>query len=243
MKDFTLEICAASYESAVAAKRGGAQRIELCSVLPVGGVTPSAGLINLVCSSVSIDVNVLLRPRPGDFLYSSYEAEEVLRDIEVCSAAGARGVVVGALTDQGDVDRTMCMEWLKSARRHNLTITFHRAIDRASDIFGALDEIMSMGYDRILTSGGFSTAPEGVEVLEKMNRQAAGHVIIMPGSGVKPSNMGDLVRRTGVSEVHFSASKTRPSLMKKFGGIGEQETLTHSDEGAIREAVKLLSEI
>ena len=157
MLDYTIEICAPSYESALAAQRGGAARIELCSELDAGGVTPSYGLIQGVRAALTIAVNVLVRPRSGDFLYSSYEVETVVRDIALCAQAGVQGVVVGALTADAKVDRTVAAEWLKEARRHGLSTTFHRAIDCADNIFDALEEVASLGYDRVLTSGGCPT--------------------------------------------------------------------------------------
>ena len=124
--DYIVEICAPSYESALAAQRGGAMRIELCSELDAGGVTPSYGLIQGVRAALTIAVNVLVRPRSGDFLYSSYEVETVTRDIALCAQAGVQGVVVGALTADAKVDRTAAAEWLKEARRYGLSTTFHR---------------------------------------------------------------------------------------------------------------------
>ena len=136
---YTIEICAPSYESAIAAQRGGAARIELCSELDAGGVTPSYGLIQGVRAALTITVNVLVRPRSGDFLYSSYEVETVTRDIALCAQAGVQGVVVGALTADAKVDRTAAAEWLKEARRHGLSTTFHRAIDCTDSIYAGHD--------------------------------------------------------------------------------------------------------
>ena len=144
---YTIEICAPSYESAIAAQRGGAARIELCSELP----------------------------RSGDFLYSSYEVETVTRDIALCAQAGVQGVVVGALTADAKVDRTAAAEWLKEARRHGLSTTFHRAIDCADSIYDALEDVASLGYDRVLTSGGCPTAWEGRETIARMQAMMANH--------------------------------------------------------------------
>ena len=192
---YTIEICAPSYESAIAAQRGGAARIELCSELDAGGVTPSYGLIQGVRAALTITVNVLVRPRSGDFLYSSYEVETVTRDIALCAQAGVQGVVVGALTADAKVDRTAAAEWLKEARRHGLSTTFHRAIDCADSIYDALEDVASLGYDRVLTSGGCPTAWEGRETIARMQAMMANHtgssrkpLIIMPGSGVNPTN-------------------------------------------------------
>lgn len=243
----TIEICAPSYESALAAQRGGAGRIELCSELDVGGVTPSYGLIQGVRAALDIAVNVLVRPRSGDFLYSGYEVETVLRDIVLCAQAGVQGVVVGALTPDAKVDRTAAAEWLKEARRHGLSATFHRAIDCAADIFDALEEVASLGYDRVLTSGGCPTAWEGRETIARMQAMMANHtgssrkpLIIMPGSGINPGNIRDLALQTGVSELHLSATVRHKSGMKVLGGIAHEETVVHSDEATIRKAVAAL---
>ncbi len=237
-----LEICANSFESAQAAKNGGADRVELCSVLSVGGVTPSTGLITMVRRSISIDINVLIRPRGGDFLYNSAEKMEVLRDIEVCAELGVNGVVIGALTNKGRVDMEGCSKWVKRAHDLGLSVTFHRAIDRAVDIFEAMEEVISLGCERILTSGGFQTAIEGRDVIKKMVELAGERIIIMPGSGVNPSNIAELASYTKAPEFHFSASKTRPSGMLSWGGIGEPETITVSDQEIVAAAVKALEQ-
>ncbi|HIR33478.1 MAG TPA: copper homeostasis protein CutC [Candidatus Coprenecus merdigallinarum] len=243
----TIEICAPSYESALAAQRGGAARIELCSELDAGGVTPSYGLIQGVRAALTIAVNVLIRPRSGDFLYSSCEVETVTRDIALCAQAGVQGVVVGALTADAKVDRTAAAEWLKEARRHGLSATFHRAIDCTDDIYDALEEVASLGYDRVLTSGGCPTAWEGRETIARMQAMMANHtgssrkpLIIMPGSGVNPTNIRDLVLQTGVSEVHLSATKRHKSGMRVLSGIAREETIVHSDEETVRRAVAAL---
>lgn len=246
---YTVEICAPSYESALAAQRGGAGRIELCSELDVGGVTPSLGLVQGVRAALNIAVNVLIRPRSGDFLYSSFEVETVLRDIAICAEAGVQGVVVGALTPDARVDRTVAGEWLKEARRHGLSATFHRAIDCSADIFDALEDIASMGYDRVLTSGGCPTAWEGRETIARMHGMMANctgssrkPLVIMPGSGINPSNIRDLALWTGVSELHLSATVRHKSGMYVLGGIAREETVVHSDESTVRKAVEALLE-
>lgn len=244
---YTIEICAPSYESALAAQRGGAARIELCSELDAGGVTPSYGLIQGVRAALTIAVNVLVRPRSGDFLYSSYEVETVTRDIALCAQAGVQGVVVGALTADAKVDRTAAAEWLKEARRHGLSTTFHRAIDCVDGIYDALEDVASLGYDRVLTSGGCPTAWEGRETIARMQAMMANRtgssrkpLIIMPGSGVNPTNIRDLMLQTGVSEVHLSATKRHKSGMRVLSGIAQEETVVHSDEETVRLAVAAL---
>ena len=244
---YTIEICAPSYESALAAQRGGAARIELCSELDAGGVTPSYGLIQGVRAALTIAVNVLIRPRSGDFLYSSCEVETVTRDFALCAQAGVQGVVVGALTADAKVDRTAAAEWLKEARRHGLSTTFHRAIDCTDDIYDALEEVASLGYDRVLTSGGCPTAWEGRKTIARMQAMMANHtgsarkpLIIMPGSGVNPTNIRDLALQTGVNELHLSATKRHKSGMRVLSGIAQEETVVHSDEETVHRAVAAL---
>lgn len=242
----SLEICSGSYLSALAASRAGADRVELCKILATGGVTPSLGFIQMAVN-LPIRVNVLIRPREGDFLYSSYEAEEILRDIRICGAAGVHGVVIGALRPDATIDEDMCRDFLKAARAQSLSTTFHRAIDRTSDIFSALDSVMSLGFDRVLTSGGCPSASEGMETLagmEKMTHTHNGglHTIIMPGGGITPDNIREIAERTGAAEFHMSASKAHPSEMTVKGGIADSDlkTVCHSDEETIRKAIHAL---
>lgn len=237
-----LEICAANMASAVAAQNSGADRIELCSELAVGGVTPSYGVISAVRSAISIAINVLVRPRSGDFLYTSDEAESVLRDIAACAQLGVQGVVVGALTPMAKVDEQMARDWLKEAHRKGLSATFHRAIDCADDIFEATDTIASIGYDRILTSGGYPNAYQGIENISKMVQMTSGcGLVIMPGSGINPDNIKEIAEYTKATEIHFSASSKYPSGMKVLGGIAVEETLTQSDPAKIVTAIKNLA--
>jgi len=247
MKTYTIEVCSASYQSAAAAQAAGAGRIELCSSLGTGGVTPSAGLLEMVTTHLNIRTNVLIRPREGDFLYSSYEAEETLRDIGYCGRLGVHGVVVGALDSRARIDSDMCREFARAARRAGLSTTFHRAIDRTSDIFSALEEVMSLGYDRVLTSGGCPTAYEGMETIARMEEMThthlgGRHTVIMPGSGVKPENIREIALRTGVCELHMSASHTYKSGMEVLGGIAsaDPQTVTHSDSAIISGAIAAL---
>lgn len=236
-----LEICSANIASAIAAQRAGATRIELCSELATGGVTPSIGIIEQVRSKVDIAINVLIRPRSGDFLYSSDEVESVLRDIAWCAKLGVQGVVVGALTADAKIDEVVSRQWLKEAHSRGLSATFHRAIDCAENIFDATEVIASMGYDRILTSGGFPTAYQGMENISRMVQMTAKNgPIIMPGSGVNPDNIKEIVTQTKVQEIHFSASSVYPSGMKVLGGIAQKETLTQSDPIKIKAAVEAL---
>lgn len=197
-----LEICVDSVDSAIAAQAGGADRLELCSALSEGGITPSAGLIRLVCSQVSIPVFVIVRPRGGDFVYSESEFQVMRDDIVTARRLGARGVVLGLLTADGQVDRDRVRSLVQLARP--LSVTFHRAIDAAADLDDALDAVIDCGADRILSSGGRSSALDGVAALARMRTRAAGRIAIMAGAGVRLANIRPIVQASGVDELHTS---------------------------------------
>jgi len=210
-KNIKIEICAGSLESCKVAERAGAQRVELCSVLSLGGVTPSYGVISLARREISIDINVLIRPRQGDLLYSREDMEVMIRDIEMCGQLNVAGIVIGALDKYGNVDMEFCRPLIEAALKHSLSVTFHRAIDVSRDIFQSLESVIALGAHRVLTSGGAQTAFEAIPTLKKMNEIAAGRVIIMPGSGINASNISAIIEQTGVSEIHLSASENIPS--------------------------------
>lgn len=236
-----LEICANSVESALAAQKGGAQRIELCSELGVGGVTPSYGLISVVKEQLSIPINVLIRPRGGDFYYDEWERDEIMRDIRLCGGIGINGIVIGALTKLGRVNIPLCRKWCNYAHQLGMSVTFHRAIDRTVNIIQAMECAISIGCDRILTSGGYQTAYEGKNIIKKMIDLSDGRIIIMPGSGVNSSNIAELASYTGATEFHMSAGRVRPSEMLKFGGIGKEELIARSDESVIRQVINIMN--
>ena len=210
-KNIKIEICAGSVESCITAWKAGAHRAELCSALSLGGITPSYGAISHARKETEIDINVLIRPRQGDFLYSRREMEVMMRDIEMCGQLGVSGVVFGALDKYGDVDIEFCRPLSDLARSLSLSFTFHRAIDLSKDIFKSVESVISLGAHRILSSGGAQTAAEAIPVLKEMNRLAAGRVIIMAGSGINSSNIASIIEQTGVSEIHLSASENIPS--------------------------------
>ncbi|WP_374950865.1 copper homeostasis protein CutC [Mucilaginibacter sp.] len=200
-----LEVCANSVTSAIAAQDGGASRVELCENLAEGGTTPSYGQILLARKYLHIKLFVLIRPRRGDFLYTDLEFELMQADIRNCIEAGCDGVVIGMLNSDGSIDKTRCTELVRMAKQFGLQVTFHRAFDMCADLYKALEDIIEMGCDRILTSGGKSTAMEGANVLMHLVEKAAGRIAIMPGSGITENNVADLVHFTGVTEVHSSA--------------------------------------
>lgn len=207
-----LEVAANSAASAVAAQLGGADRVELCENLGEGGTTPSHGTLVLAREQLRIPLYVLIRPRPGDFHYDAQEVAIMLRDIAHCRELGCDGVVIGALDVQGNVDAAVCRELMAAAE--GMGVTFHRAIDAAREPLQALETIIELGCERVLTSGGHADAVAGSDVIAAMVRLAAGRIRILAGAGVTASNLVELVRRTGVSEVHASAKALRASAMQ-----------------------------
>lgn len=209
---YTLEVCSGDIDSALAAKRGGAARIELCSALSEGGITPSAGLAAEACM-LGLTVHALIRPRGGDFLYSPAEVRTMVTDIKMLRQLGVDGVVIGCLTENGDIDIDACRQ-LVDAAGGDINITFHRAFDRCRCPEEALEQIIELGCNRVLTSGQQPTAVQGIPLLTQLVKQAADRIIIMPGCGVNASNAAHILQATGASEIHASASITVPSQMK-----------------------------
>lgn len=198
-----IEVCANSATSCVAAEQGGAARVELCAGIPEGGTTPSYGEMVTARRAIGIRMNVIIRPRGGDFLYTPAEIQTMLLDIEAAKAAGADGVVFGCLKADGTIDMERNRELKQAAG--SLSTTFHRAFDVCRDPFEALEQIIALGFDRILTSGQEATAPQGTELLARLVERAAGRIIVMPGCGVNEHNVAELARRTGAQEFHMSA--------------------------------------
>ena len=218
-----LEICCDSYEAVCAARGGGADRVELCSGLAEGGITPSAGLIGMAASA-GIDVNVLIRPRPGDFLYTDADCEIMLRDIAETARCGARGVVIGALTADGDVDKEICRKLVEEAKSRGMSVTFHRAFDVCREPEKALEQIIELGCDHLLTSGQRPSALEGSALIADLVRQAAGRITIMPGSGVNPGNIAEIESLTSASEFHSTARDLVPdSSLRHVPELGFDE--------------------
>lgn len=206
-----IEGCVDSVPSAMAAEDGGAGRVELCDNLIEGGTTPSAGTIVECKTRVRIPVFVMIRPRGGDFLYTDVEYAIMRRDIEHAKSLGADGVVLGLLRADGTVDVERTRPLLDAARP--LPVTFHRAIDVARDAEEALDALIAMGIDRVLTSGQAPTAIEGAGVIASLVRRAAGRIVVLAGCGIDDTNVQRLVADTGVREVHLRGSSLQPSAM------------------------------
>jgi copper homeostasis protein len=208
-----LEVCANSVTSALAAQDGGALRVELCENLHEGGTTPSYGEILFARKLLHIKLYVLLRPRGGDFLYTDLEFKIMNADLRYCIEAGCDGVVIGILNADGTIDKERCLEMVLMAKQWGVGVTFHRAFDMCADLYQALEDIIEIGCERILTSGGKSTAMEGSSVIANLIKKAAGRIIIMPGSGINEYNVADLVHFTGATEVHSTARLLKPSKM------------------------------
>ncbi|MFT5292527.1 MAG: copper homeostasis protein [Planctomycetota bacterium] len=208
-----LEIVVQSMADARAAEAGGAHRLELCVGLNDGGLTPPATLVEAVVAAVAVPVNVLIRPRGGDFVLDDEELELMCADVRASRAAGAAGVVIGALTPEGDVDCARMGKLIAAARP--LEVTFHRAFDHTRDPLAAFSVLTELGVDRLLTSGQRASAPEGSALIAKLvamsSAREPAQPLVMAGGGVRPANVAELVETTSVREVHSSASAEHPS--------------------------------
>jgi len=240
-----LEVCAASLASGIAAQQGGADRIELCANLNEGGTTPSPGTIQSVRKFCTIEIYPIIRPRGGDFLYDEGELEVMTRDILFCKNAGCDGIVMGILHADGQVDKDQVSRLVELA--WPMGVTFHRAFDMTADPNQALTDILDTGCERILTSGQQPTALEGAPLIADLIRQAAGRIIIMPGSGIREHNIAALVRETGATEFHTSARITLAGRMNfknpliALGNDGKEYELSVTDArqvGLIRTAAE-----
>ena len=201
-----LECCCTDVAEAVEAMYGGAGRIELCTDLPCGGVTPSRSCIEATLGSVNIPVNVLIRARGGDFVYSEEEIKTMAESVRMCRELGVNGVVVGALREDGSIDTETVRRLIVEA--DGLHVTFHRAFDECADPFKALEDIIALGCDRLLTAGHASNVNDGEQTLKELNIKATGRIIILAGSGVRPENIARLEASTGCREFHSSSHGT-----------------------------------
>ncbi len=221
----TVEIVVYNIESALKAQEGGANRIELCDNPGEGGTTPSYGTIELVRQNISMDVFVMIRPRGGDFCYSSYEFYSMKRDISQCQKLSVDGVVFGILNPNGTIDKKRCKELIEQARP--LKVTCHRAFDMARDPFEALEDCIEVGFDRILTAGQQAQAVKGAALIGQLIAKANGRIAIMPGSGVNENTVGEIVEKSKAKEIHFSATAFRESEMvfrnPQIAGMGSDE--------------------
>lgn len=236
-----LEVCANSFESARAAQQAGAHRIELCQELAIGGITPSHGLIAKVVEELDVPVFVLIRPRSGDFTYSESEFEVMLRNIAFVKEIGAHGIVSGVLENDNTIDLKRTAKLITAAK--GVPFTFHRAFDWTSNASVALETLIALGVDRVLTSGQAPSAIEGFEVLKSLHKQAQGRIGILPGGGVSIENISRF-NSEGFQEVHGSFSSFRESIdhpIKMYDTADlDANKLRHSDIHKIEEVLKEL---
>ncbi len=242
-----VEVCVDSVAGALAAERAGANRVELCANLLEGGTTPSPGAIALARRDLQIGLMVIVRPRGGDFLYTDVEEEVMRRDIEAAGAAGADGVVLGMLHDDGRIDLDRTRRLIECARP--MQVTFHRAFDMSRDPRESLDQLIELGVDRVLTSGQRATVPEGLELLTELVQRAGGRISVMPGGGgVDHTNVAEIIAKTGASEIHFAARERLQSGMQFRNpdcGMGSGTPLSEfehweTDEQSVRRSVEAL---
>ena len=208
---YILEIASFTIESAIAAEKAGADRIELCDNPNDGGTTPSYGMLVLAKACLSIPVFPMIRPRGGDFLYTETSFEIMRKDVKLCRELGFEGVVMGMLTKDGNIDEMNVSKLIALA--YPMEVTFHRAFDRVRDPFESLEKLISIGVQRILTSGLKPTALDGIELISTLVKQANGRISIMPGSGVRDTNLLEIKQRSGAQEFHTAARKLHPSGM------------------------------
>jgi len=233
-----IEACVESVESAVAAENGGAKRVELCAALLEGGLTPSAGAIALAREKLRIGLHVIIRPRGGDFLYTDDEHAVMLRDIDAVKKAGADGVVIGVLDVNAQVDEARTRELVERARP--MSVTFHRAFDMTRDPLAALETLVDIGVDRILTSGQEESAMAGLELLRDLVTRAGERITIMPAGNIHESNVEKIARETGANELHVTGFKDVDSGMQfrnprvSMGGLLRPPEYTRSVTDAVK---------
>ena len=232
-----IEICANSYESAKAAMEGGASRIELCTNLSVGGLTPSRELIRKVITELNIAVHVLIRPRGGNFVYSDYEIETMLDVIAFCKKTGCSGIVSGILTSENTIDEKATRRLIAASK--GLEFTFHRAFDMVKDPSEAIETVMQLGATRLLSSGQQNKAIDGIEMLIQLRALSEGKLQIMPGSGIHFEN-ALVFKKAGFKMIHFSATKKGKEGSNE-AGLFENTVIGTSDRNEIERIIKLLA--
>lgn len=241
----TIEVCANGLSSVLNAQSGGADCAELCDALEVGGLTPSYGTLKSVSEQKTVPIRVLIRPRPGNYTYSNLETAIMIRDIQLCKELGFEGVVLGALTEKETLDFAVLEKLIGSAS--NMQLTFHRAIDACRNPLDAIPELITMGFDKILTSGGKPTAEMGVEQITQMNQQFGNRIHIMAGGGINSQNVLKIIESTQIAYCHFSASKVQyrgkitPEHLKD--ATGALMTWTESDVETIKTMRRLVDNL
>ena len=209
-----LEVCVDSVGNALTAQSAGAYRVEFCANLPEGGTTPSPAQIEIARKQLQIKLYVIIRPRGGDFFYNETEFEIMKSDIHFCGKTGCDGVVIGMLHLDGTIDKERNGELVRIAQQYGMGVTFHRAFDRSADLFEAMETVIELGCERILSSGGYDTAIEGADVIRRLIEKAGERIIIMPGAGITPENACGLIQATGAKELHGTFRSRFPSPMQ-----------------------------
>ena len=241
--NYEFEICANGVESCLAAQEGGAHRVELCAGIPEGGTTPSYGeILTARRLLTSTRLHVIIRPRGGDFVYSALELERMAADIDMARELKADGVVFGCLTPDGDIDREA--NAMLMTHTGTMSVTFHRAFDRTRHAQQALEDIVQLGFNRILTSGQQANAERGIHLLKELHQLADGRIAIMAGCGVNEHNIARIQRETGITEFHFSAREPQPCRSHYFnpdvymGKAGADEcTLSITTSRRVKETI------
>ena len=244
---YRFEVCANGVESCLAAQEGGADRVELCAGIPEGGTTPSYGEIKVARRVLSTTrLHVIIRPRGGDFLYTPLEVERMVEDIRVCRELGVDGVVIGCLCADGSLDMDANRRLVEAAQ--GMSVTFHRPFDRCNDPRRALEQLIELGVDRVLTSGQQPTALEGAPLLAQLHKLAADRIIILAGCGVNEQNIRSLYEQTDIKEYHFSAREPMKSKMEYsnpevFMGDpnADEDTLLYTTEERVRATIAQLT--
>lgn len=236
------EVCTNSVQSCIEAQKGGAARVELCADLTEGGTTPPLSQIIKSRESIDIQLNVIIRPRGGDFCYSDLEFETMKLDIHHCGQNDCDGIATGILNPDGSIDRNRMEVLIDIAHQYNMSITFHRAFDRCSNLFQAMEDVIKLGCDRILTSGGKKTALDGKEIIKKLINQADNRIIIMPGGGITKDNIAELVKETGLKEFHGTFRSRTVERMQyltyELGSFKEEYTILQTDSEIVKRAIK-----
>lgn len=244
MENPRLEVCANSFPSALAAEKGGAIRVELCENMAEGGTTPSYATIKLSKERLTIQVWPIIRPRGGDFLYSDDEFELMKEDIKICKTLNCDGVVTGILLANGEIDKKRCAELIELA--YPMPMAFHRAFDMSNSMEKALEDLIELGFVRVLTSGGAENAYHGIETLTKLIDQANGRIEVMPGAGINPENILEIASKTGAKSFHSSARIKINSEMQyrnqasKMGSIVDEFQYEQTSSTLVKQMVEKL---
>ncbi|QUM76441.1 copper homeostasis protein CutC [Moritella sp. 24] len=213
----TIEVCVDNIESLETAQQAGADRIELCSALALGGLTANAGFVQKSLDLATIPLVTIIRPRAGDFVYSEREVDIMVSDIKFMKLLGIQGVAIGALTPDGDIDEVTLKRLMAASR--DLEVTFHRAFDLCNEPKQALEILINAGCDRLLTSGQQESAAQGCELIKELITQAGDRISIMPGAGVTPENAKQIITQTHAKELHLSGKTTRKSAMNPHAAV------------------------